>query len=110
MKALVEIKFNSNTRSIPITMIEGIQFSEDNFTKPNVSSSNWTLKAKINISSDNILTVSSMATGRSLHKADVLITVKYKKSNKNIEKKVKIEDDTFSKKAGIILFSKEIQL
>lgn len=110
MQALVEVKFNSNTGRIPITMIEGIEFSQGNYKKPNASNSNWVLRAKINISPDKILTVSCMAIGRSLHKADAVISVKYRKNNQRVEKKENIEDDTFSKKAGIVIFSKDIQL
>lgn len=110
MQAIVEIKLNSNTQRIPITLIEGIDFFEKNYRKPNASNSFWVLKAKINVSPDKILGVSCMAIGRSLHKADAAIKVKYRKNGKLIEKTENIEDDSFSERGGIILFKKELRL
>lgn len=110
MQATVTITLNSYTKRIHIAMIEGIEFEERNFRKPNAESQNWILKTLINVSADNILTISLMAIGRSLHKADAEILVQYRKNNVLIEKRENIEDDTFSQRGGILLFSKEIEL
>ena len=92
MQAIVEIKLNSNTQRIPITLIEGIDFFEGHYKKPNASNSFWVLKARINVSPDNILGISCMAIGRSLHKADATIKIKYRKNNKTVEKTENVED------------------
>lgn len=110
MQAVIQIKLNSNTKRLIATLIEGIEFFEQNYKKPNASNSNWILKTKMNVSQDNIVNVSCMAIGRSLHKADAKIIVTYRKNNKVIEKTENIEDDMFSKRHGILLFKKEIKL
>lgn len=110
MQAIVQIKLNSNTKRIIATLIEGIEFFEQNYKKPNASNSNWILKTKINVSQDNIVNVSCMAIGRSLHKAGAKIIITYRKNNKLIEKTENIGDAIFSKRHGILLFKKEIEL
>lgn len=110
MQALIQIKLNSNTQRVVATLIEGIEFFEQNYEKPSASDSNWILKAQINVSQDNIVNVSCMAVGRSLHKADAEIVITYRKNNTLIEKKENIEDDMFSNRHGILLFKKEINL
>jgi hypothetical protein len=57
MEAKITIKLNSHTRKIPITVIEGITYRENSYTKPNATDSNWKFVLKVNVSNDNTLLI-----------------------------------------------------
>lgn len=110
MVALVELKFNSNAKRVHVTLIEGIEYSEINYIKPNARTANWVLKAKVIVSPDNLLTISAFLQGISLSKAAVIIKVEFIKGGKAIQKEIQVDDDYFSKRGGILIFSRDIDL